>query len=154
VDEAVDVARAEDAAPAELKEVPTGPVLAVAGGQRPPQGGDVVAAHEVEERRGPEADRPVRGPPLVDEERKRDAGLLAERARVAVVAEPDHGEAHIGRLEGRLVRAQLRDVLAAEDSAEVAEEHEDGGSRRPQRAEPHRGAVGVGERDVGQRGSA
>jgi hypothetical protein len=41
-------------------------------------------------------------------------------------------------VEGLLVFAQLRDVLAAEDSAVVAEEDEDGGIVFPERAETDR----------------
>jgi len=44
-----------------------------------------------------------------------------------------------------LVFAQLRDVLAAEDSAVVAKENQDGGIVFPERAEPDLLAESVGE---------
>jgi hypothetical protein len=53
-------------------------------------------------------------------------------------------------VEGLLVFAQLRDVLAAEDSAVVAEEDDDGGIRFPERAEADGFAVGVGEDYAGE----
>ena len=52
--------------------------------------------------------------------------------------------------EGLLVFAQLRDVLAAEDSAVVAEKHKDGGMRFPERAEANLVAEGVGKSDAGE----
>jgi hypothetical protein len=47
-----------------------------------------------------------------------------------------------------LVFAQLRDVFAAEDSAVVAEEDEDGWIGFPERAEADGFAESVGENDV------
>jgi hypothetical protein len=64
------------------------------------------------------------------------------------IAEADSGEGGVFGAEGLLVLAQLRDVLAAEDSAVVAEEDEDGGIRFPERAEADGFAEGVGENDV------
>ena len=46
--------------------------------------------------------------------------------------------------------AQLRDVLAAEDSAVVAEEDDDGGIAFPEPAEADGFAEGVGENDAGK----
>jgi len=45
--------------------------------------------------------------------------------------------------------AQLRDVLAAEYSAVVAQEDDDGLLRLPQRAEPNGALVGIRENDSG-----
>jgi hypothetical protein len=45
------------------------------------------------------------------------------------------------------VYAQLRDVLAAKDSAVVAQENHDGGSFVPQGAEPRLMTVAIGKRD-------
>jgi hypothetical protein len=46
--------------------------------------------------------------------------------------------------------AQLRDLLAAKDSAVAAKEDEDGGIRFPERAEADGFAEGVGEREAGE----
>jgi hypothetical protein len=48
------------------------------------------------------------------------------------------------------VLAQLRDVLAAEDSAVVAKKDEDGGIGFPERAQADGFAEGIGERDIGE----
>jgi hypothetical protein len=49
-----------------------------------------------------------------------------------------------------LLFAQLRDVLAAEDSSVVAKEDEDGGIVFPEGAEADLLAKGVGEDDAGE----
>jgi hypothetical protein len=49
-----------------------------------------------------------------------------------------------------LVFAQLRDVLAAKDSAVVAKEDEHGGMVFPEGAEADLLAKGVGENDIGE----
>ena len=46
--------------------------------------------------------------------------------------------------------AQLRDVLAAENSAVVAQKNDDSRLRFPQRAEAHGTLVGIGKNDGGQ----
>jgi hypothetical protein len=87
---------------------------------------------------------------LVDEKGEVDSGFLLEKAGVVCIAEADGGERGALFAEGLLVFAQLRDVLAAENSAVVAKEDEDGGIRFPERAEAYRFAEGVGERDAGE----
>jgi hypothetical protein len=49
------------------------------------------------------------------------------------------------------VFAQLRDVLAAENSTVVPQENQDSGSRLPKGPEPDLAAIGVGKNDAGQR---
>ena len=66
------------------------------------------------------------------------------------VAETDGGEGGVFSAEGLLVFAQLRDVLAAEDSAVVAKEDEDGGIGFPEGAEADGFAESVGEGDAGE----
>ena len=85
---------------------------------------------------------------FVDEEGKIDGGVFAKHAGVVAVAEADGGEGRAFLLELGLVFAQLRDVLPAEDSTVVAEEHDHGGMLFPQRAEAHGVAVGIGEGDA------
>ena len=65
----------------------------------------------------------VRPALLVDQEGECDPGLLAERARVLAVAEPDRRQPGARSAEGLLVLAQLRDVLPAEDSTVMPQEH-------------------------------
>jgi len=84
---------------------------------------------------------------LVDQEGEVDAGFLLEEAGVVGVAETDGGEGGALFTKGLLVFAQLRDVLAAEDSAVVAKEDEDGGICFPEGAEADGFAESVGEGD-------
>ena len=57
---------------------------------------------------------------LVDQERERDAGVFTEHARVIAIAEADGGDVRAFGFERFIVFAQLRDVLAAENSTVVA----------------------------------
>src|SRR5206468_3722704 len=157
VREAIDVPWAEDEAAAELERMLPEAMLAVSGLPGPGTGDGVVAAEEVEERGAPQAGGAVGQALLVHQQREGDPGLLAEGARVGAVPEPHRGEPRPGRAKLVLVRAQLRDVLAAEDSAVVAQEDEHPRPGLPERAEPHRVPVGVGKRRLreggGQRGA-
>src|SRR5207247_2258094 len=157
VREAIDVPRAEDEAAAELERMLPEAMLAVSGLPGPGTGDGVVAAEEVEERGAPQAGGAVGQALLVHQQREGDPCLLAEGARVGAVPEPHRGEPRPGRAKLVLVRAQLRDVLAAEDSAVVAQEDEHPRPGLPERAEPHRVPVSVGKRRLreggGQRGA-
>ena len=150
---AIDVAGTKDKTAAELEGVRTKPanaesLLPVAGGPRPFPGFGVVAAEEMKQRGFSQAGGAIRLPLLVDQEREGDAGFLAEEAGILPVTEPDGSETRSLFLEGLLVLAQLRDVLAAEDSAIVAEEDQDRRALSPQRAEPERAAFRVGQDDT------
>src|SRR4029077_6208433 len=110
----------------ELERILPEPVLPVARGLCAFARSEVVAAKEVQERGLLQPRRPVDRALRVDEQWKADPALLAERARVADVTEPDRRETGSRLAEFRLVRAQLRGVLAAEDSAVVPQEDDDG----------------------------
>ncbi len=68
---------------------------------------------------------------LVDQKRKRDSRFVAKQARVVAVSQPHGGEAAAGRSKFPLALAQLRNMLAAEDSAVVAKKHDGGGLLLP-----------------------
>ena len=57
---------------------------------------------------------------VIDQQRKLDAGSLAEELCIAGIAQTDHGKACAFLLELGFKFAQLRDVLSAEDSTVVA----------------------------------
>jgi hypothetical protein len=65
------------------------------------------------------------------------------------IAEADRRDIRATRFDFALVLAQLRDMLAAEYSAIVAQENNDGQLRLPQRAETDGTLVGIGESDFG-----
>ena len=89
-----------------------------------------------------------RGRVVVDEDRERDPLVSGERRGVLAAAGPDGDHLGALRLELLVLVAQLRGVLAAEQSAEVAEEHEDHRAVGPVVPEAVGRAVGVGQRHV------
>lgn len=129
VDEEVFVTWAKHKAAAELQWVFAQAVLLVSRGLGASAGLHVVAAQKVEQGSVAQADGFVSFALFVDQERELDAGLLAEEAGVARIAQADHGQ--LSALLAKLFFefAQLRDVLAAENSTVVTKEDQ------------HRGAV-------------
>jgi hypothetical protein len=67
---------------------------------------------------------------------------------IVLVAQPDGGQAGSFLAKLRFVLAQLRDVLAAEDSAIVPQKDHDRGPFGPQRSQPDRMAFRIGQSDV------
>src|SRR5260370_37635341 len=80
--EAVGIARSEDKAPSKLKRIPPRFVLAMAGCPRPCSRCGVVAAKQMQQVRGFQFCGSISQPLLVDQQRKRDPGFLAEIPRV------------------------------------------------------------------------
>jgi len=60
------------------------------------------------------------------------SGFLAEHRRVTRISQADGGQLSALGLELSLVLTQLRDMLAAEDSAVVAKENDHGRIQLPQ----------------------
>jgi hypothetical protein len=111
---------------------------------------EIVAAEEVEGVGYAEVSDFVGLAMFVDEQGEADFGFLLEDAGVVGIAQADGREGGTFFAEGLLVFAQLRDVLAAKDSAVVAKEDEDSGIVFPEGAETDLLAEGVGENDVGE----
>ena len=147
----IDVAGTENETAAELKRIRTQAMLPMAGGRRAPPGFRVVTSKKMQQVRRLEAGRTIREPLRVYQQRKRDSGLLAKEAGVASVAKTDSGE--IGALSAEFIFmvTQLRNMLAAKDSTVMAQEHNNGGTSFPQRAEPHFALVGIGQRNPSER---
>ena len=61
---------------------------------------------------------------FINKKRKSNSRLLPESARIIRVAQPDGCEAGAFVFEPLFVLAQLRDVLTAENSTPVAQEHQ------------------------------
>src|SRR5262249_12401742 len=85
--------------------------------------------------------------------RKRNSGLVAEETRITAVAESDGRKRRPGRLECRLMLAQLRDVLAAEDSSVVAKKDGHRRTARPERTEAPLVSIGIRQGDPRERGA-
>jgi len=125
-------------------------VLLVARGAGAFAAFEIVAAEEMEEIGSSQVGEFVGLAMLIDKQGEVNSGFLLEDAGIVGIAEADGGQRGVFFLEGLLVIAQLRHVLAAKDSAVVAKEDEDGGIIFPEGAETDLPAEGVGENDVGE----
>jgi hypothetical protein len=131
VGEAIDISGGEDEAAAELKGVPAKFVLLMAGRAGALAALEIVATKQVKQIGGTKVSDSVRLTLFIHEQRKCDAGFFAEKAGIVAVAQADGGEGSALVQEGLLVFAQLRDVLAAKNSAVVAKKNDDGGFALP-----------------------
>jgi hypothetical protein len=132
VGEAIDISGGQDEAAAELEGILAKFVLLMTGGAGALAALKIVAAKQMKQIGGTQISDSVRLAFFIHEQGKCDAGFFAEKAGVVAVAEADGGEGGAFVQEGLLVFAQLRDVLAAKDSAVVAKKHDDGGLAFPQ----------------------
>jgi len=148
VREAIDISRREDEAAAKLKRIRAKLVLPMAGRTRTLAAFEIVAASEVQQIRGGQVGDDVCLALFVDQQREIDARLLAENAGVVAVAKADGGERSAFVQKGLLVFAQLRDVLAAENSSIVAQKNDHGSLALPQRTQPNLFPTGVGEHQI------
>jgi hypothetical protein len=147
----IDVAGTENETAAELKRIRAQAMLPMAGCGRARPGFRVVTSEKMQQVRRLESGGAIREPLRIYQQRKRDSGLLAKEAGVASVAKTDGGEIGALRAEFIFMVAQLRNMLAAKDSTVMAEEHDNGGTTFPQRAEPDFALVGIGQRNSSKR---
>ncbi len=147
----VDVAGTENETPAELKRVRAQLMLPMTGRLRARPGFGVVTSKQMQQVRRLQAGGAIRETLLVHQQRKRDPSLLAKEAGIAHVAKADSRE--IGAPGSELLHmvAQLRNMLAAEDSSVVAQEDDHGRAAFPQRAKPNFAPVGIRKRNIGKR---
>ena len=150
MDEQVAIAGGEDEACAELEGILAEPALAVSGslGTSPRFG--VLVAEEMEQVRRLQSGGFVSGSFGIDQQWKGDAGLLAKQAGIVQVAQSDGSQRGSSLLELGFVFAQLRDMLAAEDSTVVPQEDNHGGLVLPQRAEAQLAAARFGQHHIRQ----
>ena len=93
---------------------------------------------------------PVRLALLVNQQLKMDVRFIAESSRVGQVAQADGGQSGPLLQKRLLVIAQLRDVLAAENSAVVPKEYQHRRPVFPQRAQPNQSFVAVRQHNARQ----
>jgi len=110
----------------------------------------VIAAKNVEQIGDAEIGDFVGLAAFVNEQRKPDSGFFLEDAGIILITETDGCERSAFVAELLFVFAQLRDMLAAENSTVVAKENDDGGILLPQRTEADFRARSVWEDDIGQ----
>jgi hypothetical protein len=115
----VAIARSEDETASQLQGVLSQLVLAMATGASAFAGCSVIAPKKVEQRGAASPSNAIHFAFLIDKQRKRDAGLFPEELGVVPIAQSNGRDADSSAPEFCLVFAQLRDVLAAEDSAIV-----------------------------------
>jgi len=150
VRKAIDVARPEHEASAQLKGVLPWRVLPMPGGTRARSTHRVLSSHDMQQVGRAEAGCSIRLSVFIDQQRKGDPRLVAKRPRILATAKSDGGYSSALLPECVLVSAQLRDMLPAENSPIVPQEHEHDWVGRPERAEPCLGAVAVRKHDVGE----
>ena len=148
MDKSIDISRREDEAAAELKWILAELVLMMSGRPRPISALEIVAADQVQQICGSQVGDRISPALFVNQQRKSDARLFPENLRIVSVAKPDGSERSALILEGLLVFAQLRDVLATKNSPVVPEKNEDGRPLLPQRTQAGLSAGGVGKNDI------
>jgi hypothetical protein len=144
--EAVHVAGPEDKAPAKLERIRPELTLAVTAGLRPLSSRSVVAAQQMKQVGAQKTRRAVSLALFIHQQRERNSGLFAEESRITPVSQADGRQYRPSFAEGVLAFAQLRDVLAAEDSAVMTEEDEDRRPLRPQGPQAEFAPVGIGQK--------
>jgi len=136
---------------AELKRMRSDTSLSMSCGLGacPSQG--VVGAEQVKDVSAPQSRLPICLALLVDEQRETNAGVLAKHLSVLSIAEANRGNSRSSFLKLFLMRAQLRYVLAAKDSAVVPEKDEHNRFFVPKRPHQHGSAIAIRQNDIGER---
>jgi hypothetical protein len=148
VRETVDIPRSQDEAAAELKRVLSEPPLAVTGARSAAARGAILPTEQVEQAGRRQTGRAIRASLRIHQERERYARRVAELPRRLGVAQ-SNGRHHRSSLPNhRFMIAQLRDVLAAEYSAIVAEENDHRWPFLPQSAESRLAPVAIRKYDI------
>ena len=132
----VAIAGSEYEAPSQLEGIPAELVLSMAVPAGAFAGGGVIAPKKVEQRGAAQSGDAIGVAFLIDEQRECDSGFFSEEAGIVLVAQSDCGDAGAFTLEISLVLAQLRDVLAAEDSAIVPQKGQHRRGFGPNRSQP------------------
>ena len=146
----VDIAGAEYKTARQLERVCAQTVLLVAGRAGTSAGPCVVAAKKVQNVCRPQTGGSIGEPMLVHQQRERNAGRLAELTRIVSIAQADCGKSRSVLTKGRFVLAQLRDVLAAEDSTVMTQEDDHRRLLVPKGSQPHLVALRIRQDDAGQ----
>ena len=143
--EDIHITGSEDEAGAELEWIRAQLVLLVSGGFGPSARGGVIAAKQVQQISTGQFRHLIRAPLLVDQKRKRDPLIFAENAGIIAIAQAYRHQIGALRAEFGLVIAQLRDVLAAEDSSIVAQKGYHARLLLPERAEAYLASFRIGK---------
>ena len=121
----VHIARSEDETSTKLERIFAQLVLAMPAGLRPLSRQRIVFTQQMKQCSFLQAQRPIRLSLLIDQQWKLDSCLLTKRTGIVSIAQPHSRQCRSLGFELLLVFAQLRNMLAAEDSTIVAEENHD-----------------------------
>jgi len=150
VNKAIDIPRSENKAAPELKRVLPQAMLAMSSGRGAFARRGIVLAQNVKYRSFVESNRAVGLAFFIDQQRKVNLGVLAEVPGVPEVAKPYRYQTGAFLTKILFMFAQLRDVLAAENSAVVAKKNNHRRGLCPKRAKARGMAIDVGQRDSRQ----
>ena len=135
VSKPVDIARTEYKSPAQLEWVLARSVLAMPGSFGPASCDGIFAPQQVKQVRGLQSSCSIGLAPLINHQRKRDAGFLAKSFGVLAVSKPDCRQCCAPIAKGAFMFAQLRHMFPTEYSAVVAEENKHDRLIQPKRTE-------------------
>jgi hypothetical protein len=144
------IVRGEHEASSQLKRILAELVLAMSILLGSSAGGHVIRAKDLEEVAHPQSGDAIRNAFFINEQRKGDASLLPEESAIVLVTQPDGGDAGSLLTKFRLVLAQLRDMLAAEDSTIVPQKNHNSRRFGPDRSQPDLIALRIGQTDARQ----
>lgn len=150
MNEEVLVAGCEHKAAAKLKRIFTQLVLLVAcclGAFARPQ---IISTQQMEKGSVAQLNGFIGFALFINQQRKLDAGFFPEELCVLHVSQADRGQAGAFFVEGLLKFAQLRDVLATEDSAIVAKKDQHDRALLPEGAKTQEVAFGIAKGNAGQ----
>ena len=150
MNKAIDIPRSENKAAPELKRVFPQAMLAMSSGLGAFAVSGIVLAQKVKQGSFAESNRAVGLAFIIDQQWKSDLRVLAEVPGVRDVAKPHRHQTGAFLTKILFVFAQLRDVLAAENSTVVAKKNNHRRSLRPKRAKARGMAIDVGQRDPRQ----
>ena len=125
-------------------------MLVMPAGCSPFAGDRIVLAKQVEERSAAKFHRTIGLAFFVHQQGEGDSSVFAKVAGVSGIAQPNGHQTGSFFAEGLLMLAQLRDMLAAEDSAVVTQENDHSRAIGPQRTHANGAAVGIGQCESGQ----
>jgi len=150
VRESIHVPGPKDEAGAKLKWVLPQFVLRVAGCARSLARFRIVAAQKMKEISGLQLRSAIGLPEFINQKRKRNACLIAKLAGIDSVSQTNCDNSCTLVANRFLVLAQLRGMLAAENSSIVAQENDDRRLFVPQRSKPDFPSIAIRECDEGQ----
>jgi hypothetical protein len=150
VREVVHISRAENKASPKLKWILAEFVLAMTRCAGPFAASGVIFAKKMEQIRRTESHGLIRVAVAIDQQREPDSRFLAKHACVVRVAQADGGQRSFFVPEGLLLFAQLRDMLAAENSSVMPEKDKHRGATGPKRPKPDFLAIRIGKHNFSE----